>query len=150
MMNQKNWVMKLKHGDRLGAASGSVSRSLIRQRQLTKNCLNTTCSYAGNKQKVILQPIRFCVMHQNTNSYSAKTWQTSFVTLMVSIFYNVKCCGSQSLMVTVTYSRSSSLDAVIVLFLGKKNYCYSSWHIQVSIDRVMQDVAIDNELFSCH
>ena len=47
-------------------------------------------------------------------------------------------------MIMVTYSRSSSLVGVVVVFLGHKTYYCSNVFNQVLIDRVMQDMAIDN------
>ena len=47
-------------------------------------------------------------------------------------------------MVIVKYSGSSSLDEVIVVFLGNKFTIAVVVFIQVLIDRVMQDMAIDN------
>ena len=47
-------------------------------------------------------------------------------------------------MVMVKYSGSSSLDEVIVVFLGNKFTIAVVVFIQVLIDRVMQDMAIDN------
>ena len=44
----------------------------------------------------------------------------------------------------VKYSGSSSLDEVIVVFLGNKFTIAVVVFIQVLIDRVMQDMAIDN------